>query len=198
MILQFDEEVLAAEDVLEPGRGFERGLLFTLQDQLRHEAAETASRRGDPGMPSLEQLPVAARLVVVAVEVGVARDLDEVAVALVRLGEHREVEDLVLAALRPVEARRVREVALHADDRLDADLVRGLVHRQSAVHVAVVGDAYGGLAIGRRGRDDLADPRRTVEHRVLGVQMEMYKRLRHGYPQSSTRVVHTLWRTTRL
>ena len=42
-----------------------------------------------------------------------------------------------------------------------------------AVHVAVVGDADRGLAVGRGRGHDLADPRRTVEHRVLGVQMQM-------------------------
>ena len=47
VVLELDEEVLAAEDVLEPRRRFERGLLVALQDQLRHEPAEAARRRGD-------------------------------------------------------------------------------------------------------------------------------------------------------
>ena len=126
---------------------------------------------------TLEQLPVAARLVVVAVEVRGARHLDEVAIALVRLGEHREVEDLVLGALRAVEARGVGEVALHAEHRLDARVARRFVERQDAVHVAVVGDAHRGLTVGRRRRDDLADARSTVEHRVLGVEVQMDERI---------------------
>ena len=85
----------------------------------------------------------------------------------------------MLGALRPVEARRVGEVALHPEHRLDAGVVRGLVHRERAVHVPVVGDADRGLAVGGRRRDDLADPRRTVEHRVLGVEMQMDERIRH-------------------
>ena len=177
VVLQLDEEVVAAEDVLEARRRFERGLLVARQDQLRDEPAEAAGRRGDALVVTLEQLPVAARLVVVAVEVRAARDLDEVAVALVGLGEHREVEDLVLGALRPVEARRVGEVALHAEHRLDAGVARGRVHRERAVHVPVVGDADRGLAVGGDRRDDVADPRRTVEHRVLGVQMQMDERI---------------------
>ena len=163
--------------LLEPRRRLQRGLGLVLQDQLRHETAEAARRRADALVMALEQLPVAARLVVVAVEVRGARDLDEVAVALVRLGEHREVEDLVLGALRAVEARRVGEVALHAEHRLDARLARRLVERQDAVHVAVVGDPDRGLTVGRRRRDDLADPRRTVEHRVLGVEVQMDERI---------------------
>ena len=38
VVLQLDEEVLAPEDVLEARRGFERGLLVALQDQLRARA----------------------------------------------------------------------------------------------------------------------------------------------------------------
>ena len=178
VVLQLDEEVVAAEDVLEARRGFERGLVLVAgEDELRHEAAEASGRRGDALVVALEQLPVAAGLVVVAVEVRGARDLDEVAVALVRLGEHREVEDLVLGPLRPVEARRVGEVALHAEHRLDARVARRLYIGSDAVHVAVVGDADRGLTVGRDGRDDLADPRRTVEHRVLGVEVQVDERI---------------------
>ena len=60
--------------------------------------------------------------------------------------------------------------------------------RSDAVHVAVVGDADRRLAVGGRRRDDLADPRRTVEHRVLGVQVQMDEGIGHAY--SAGRVVH--------
>ena len=49
---------------------------------------------------------------------------------------------------------------------------------QRAVHVAVVGDADGRLPVGGGGRDDFTDPRGPVEHRVLGVQMQMDERIR--------------------
>ena len=156
---------------------FERGLLVAGEDQLRDEPAEAPARGRDAGVVALEQLPVAARLVVVAVEVRAARDLDEVAVALVGLGEHREVEDLVLGPLRAIEARRVGEVALHAEHGLHVGLARRGVHRQRAVHVAVVGDADRGLAVGGDRGHDVADPRCTVEHRVLGVQVQMDERI---------------------
>ena len=51
------------------------------------------------------------------------------------------------------------------------------VHRERAVHVAVVGDADRGLAVGGDRGDDVADPRRTVEHRVLGVQVQVNERI---------------------
>ena len=80
----------------------------------------------------------------------------------------------------PLEARRVGEVALHAEHGLDVGLARRRVHRERAVHVPVVGDADRGLTVGGDGRDDLADARRTVEHRVLGVQMQMDERVALG------------------
>ncbi len=179
VILELDEEVLAPEDVLEPRRRGERGLVVTLQDQLRDEAAEAATRRDDALVVLLEQLPVAARLVVVAVEVRGAVDLDEVAVALVRRREHREVEDLVVGALGPFEARRVGEVALHPEHGRDAGIVRRPVELEDPVHVAVIGDPHRGLTVGGRGGDDLVDARGTVEHGVLGVEMEVDERIGH-------------------
>ena len=59
-------------------------------------------------------------------------------------------------------------------------VARGLVHVEDAVHVPVVGDADRRLAVRPRRRDDVADPRRTVEHRVLGVHVEMDERLTHS------------------
>ncbi len=56
-------------------------------------------------------------------------------------------------------------------------VARRFVERQDAVHVAVVGDADRRLAVGRRRGHDLADPRRTVEHRVLGVEVQMDERI---------------------
>ena len=100
VVLELDEEVIAPEDVLEARRGFEGSLLVAGEDQLRDQPTQAPTRGGDALVMTFEQLPVAARLVVVAVEKRGARDLDEVAVALVGLGEHREVEDLVLGALR--------------------------------------------------------------------------------------------------
>ena len=48
-----------------------------------------------------------------------------------------------------------------------------LVQLERAVHVPVVGDADRGLPVGGGRGHDLADPRRTVEHRVLGVEVQM-------------------------
>jgi hypothetical protein len=170
--------VLATEDVLEARRGFERGLLLPLQDQLRDETAEAPGRDRDALVVGLEQLPVGARLVVVAVEEREARDADEVAVAPLGLREHREVEDLVLRPLGTLEPRGVGEVALQSEHGFDAGGLGRGVQLQRAVHVPVVGDSDGRLPVGGCGRDDLADPRGPVEHRVLGVEVQVDEGIR--------------------
>jgi len=59
-------------------------------------------------------------------------------------------------------------VGLGADDRRDAALAALFVEVEDAVHVAVIGDRQSGLAIGHRSGNQISDPRRPVEHRVLG------------------------------
>ena len=170
-----------------------RAGFVVLEQRLQHLTAEAAGRRDDPLVMVLEQLPVHLGLLVVALEVRAARELDQVPVAGERLGERGQVVvrlaaaldlaagvvDLAVAPRRSLGAVLVRLVELGADDRRDADVARRLVHVEDAVHVAVVGDPDRRLAVVRRGRDDIADPRRTIEHRVLGVHVEMDERLTH-------------------
>ena len=54
-----------------------------------------------------------------------------------------------------------------------------LVEVEDPVHVAVVGDADRRLAVGRGRGHDVVDPGRAVEHRVLGVHVEVGERVAH-------------------
>ncbi len=194
VVLELDEEAVAPEDVLEPARDRERTRVVVLEQRLEHLAPEAAGGRDDPFVVVLEQLPVHLGLLVVALEVRAARELDEVAVAGQRLRQRGQVVvrlapaldlapgvvDLAVATRRALGAVLVGLVELGPDDRDDPDLAGGLVHVEDAVHVAVVRDAERGLAVRRRGRDHVADPRGTVEHRVLGVHVEMDERLAHS------------------
>src|SRR6202011_2393362 len=58
MVLQLDEELVAAEDVLEPRRGGARRLEVAPQEVLENHATEAASRGDDPLVPAGHQLPV--------------------------------------------------------------------------------------------------------------------------------------------
>ena len=85
-------------------------------------------------------------------------------------------------APRAVEPAGRDHVGLGADDRREVGLASGLVEVEDAVHVPVVGDADRGLAVGRGLGHDVLDPGRAVEHRVLGVQVEVHERLGQRFP----------------
>ncbi len=138
------------------------------------------------------RLPVTPGLVEIPREVGLGRELDDVLVARRALGQQGQVVVELLAPLalaaavidatpsgRPLEPALTGHVGLDAQHRDDAGLPRRSVEVEDAVHVAVVGDSDGGLAIGDRGGDDVVDPGRPVEHRVLGVDMEMGETVSH-------------------
>ena len=94
----------------------------------------------------------------------------------------------MLVAPRAVVAARGDHVGLGADDRREVGVARGAVEVEDAVHVPVVGDADRGLAVGGGGGHDVGDPGRAVEHRELGVQVEMDERL--GQRRADLPVIH--------
>ena len=78
VVLQLDEEVVAPEDVLQPG-----GAALCLgrvagEQRLQHDPAEAAGGGDDALVVALEQLPVDPGLVVVALEVGGRGQLHQV------------------------------------------------------------------------------------------------------------------------
>ena len=202
VILEFDEQVVAPEDVLETSRFLDRTLLVAIEQRLQHLATE-ASRGGDePVGVLLEQFPVHSGLVVVALHEREARQLDQVLVAGLVLGQQREVVVELLAALgvaaRVVDASTPRgalgaavvgHVRLGADDRLDPLLVALLVEVQRAVHVAVIGHPDRRHAVLHRLGHQFVQPRRPVEHRELGVDVEVGEGIGHG---------SCLWGVTRM
>ena len=58
-------------------------------------------------------------------------------------------------------------------------LAAGLVKVDDAVEVAVIGDAYCGLTIRFGGKHHLLNACGSVEHRVLGVVMQVDEALSH-------------------
>ncbi len=159
-------------------------------------SAEASRGRDDALAVVVEKLPVDAGLVVVALEIGPTRQLDEVLVTDLVLGQQAQVivelARIGLAArvvetpsaLRPLAAMIVGHIGLGADDRLDADILACLVEVEDAVHVAVVGHRHRRLAIERRRSCQVADSRRPVEHRELGVHVKMGERTSHETPTS--------------
>ena len=205
VVLDLDEEVVATEDVLEAGGLGQRRVEALVHERLQHVAAEAAGGGDDALVVLGERVPVDPGLVVVALHVGAAGQLDDVPVADVVLGQQRQVVVELAATLdvaagvvdlapsgRPLEAGVVGHVGLGADDRRDPRVTAGLVEVEDPVHVAVVGDPHGRLAVRDRRGDDVADARRAVEHRVLGVLVQVDEAVRHlslpvrgGHPRPS-------------
>ena len=190
VILQFDEQVVLAEDLLQSSGLVECAFLVAVEQRLQHVPTE-APGGGDQSIGVLlEQLPVDPRLVVVALEERQARELDQIAIAGFVLGQQGEVVVELFAAFgvaarvvdaaasgRPFGAVVVGHVGLGADDRLDALLAAFLVELERAVHVAVIGHADRRLAVGDRLGDQFVEARRPIEHRELGVDVEVAERV---------------------
>ncbi len=206
VVLELDEEGAASEYVLEARRVVACGGVVPRHELLAHQTAEAPARRDQTRTVLLQELEVDARLVIEAVEVRVRGDLDQVPVPVVRLGEQRQVVDVVLGALRPVEPAGADEICLAPDDGSQVRFARRSVEVEDAVHVAVVGDADRGLAVGFGGGNDVGDPGGAVQHRELGVQMQVHERAPQGAATPSSRpgrsrprptgVWMTLWRIT--
>ena len=184
VVLEFEIEVLRAHRLLEP---IERraGLgEVILDDGLGNLAGETARERDQALAVRGEDFLVDARLVVIALQMGRGRELDEVFVAhLVLRQEHEMIVNIAATAaaagllLQP--AARC-DIDFATDDGLDALLPRRLVEINRAIEHAVVGERKRGELQFVRAVDQLVEPAGAVEQAVFGVKVEMDKvRMRH-------------------
>jgi hypothetical protein len=175
VVLDLDEVVLAPEDVDEP-RGRLAGVLPAVVEQvLGHERRQAAREADQAPRMAGERLQVRPRLVVEALQVGVAHELQEVLVALDVPGQEAEVEDapaLVAAALL-LEARALGKVELAADQRLDPLALRRRVEVYGAKQVAVVGEREGAHPELARPVRQPVDPAGPVQQAVVRVDVEM-------------------------
>ena len=65
---------------------------------------------------------------------------------------------------RPLEPGVVGHVGLSAEDGLNPSITTCPVEIQDPIHVSVVGDSQGCLAVGHGGVHQVADPGRPVQH----------------------------------
>ncbi len=147
VILNFEEEVAAAEHGFELASGFLGEVVVALHDVLRDFSSETAGEADEAFGVFGEEVLADAGFFVEAVEGGLGGEADEVAVACFVFGEDEKVVVLgvgvgVLAEVGLFFA----DVELAAEDGLEALLVHGVEEVDRAVDVAVVGDGGGGLA----------------------------------------------------
>ena len=147
--------------------------LVDLALQAAAEAEDALAVAGQRGL-------VGARLVVETVEVGLRHDSDEVAVTGRVLDQQRKVRVGLAPRDRPL-LRQIarRQVDLAADDRVDPCLQGFLLELHRAVEVAVVGQCYRRHPEVGHAPDQILDPDRPVEERILAVQVEMDEAVGH-------------------
>ncbi|CAK8716476.1 hypothetical protein LDFHOB_05810 [Candidatus Electronema aureum] len=129
-----------------------------------------------------EQLAVNARLVVEARCLRHRSQLHQVAVAVLVHRQEDEVE-VVARALVVNEMVGLGDVQLAADDGAQSGFLGLGVELQRAVHGPVVSDSHGVHAVFFGLVDQVADADGTVEHRILGVDVEVGERGRHFLSQ---------------
>ena len=163
-------QVVVVEDLAAPARQGERFVVAAVQQVAMHFARVAARQRDDARSVLFEQLPVHAGLVVVALQVGLGDELQQVAIApLVSRQQGEVVRRLVLHVARaPVSGR---DVGLDADDGLDAAGARLSIEIDDAVEGAVVGDGAGLLAQLLYAIEQLGYPREAVEEAVFGMKV---------------------------
>jgi hypothetical protein len=177
-VLDLDECGLRAEDVAKSAQLRFRFVTIAVLQGLA-DAAREATGQGDQAFRALrKELPVDPRLVVVPLEKTRRGELDQVRVALVRLGQKSQVR----VALR-LRAAIVGDVDLAADNRLDSLLSSFAVELDSTGERTVIRERdRGHLELGRAG-GKVGNAARSVEDRVLGVDVQVdERRLRHGRP----------------
>ena len=193
MVHQLQEVVLGSEDLPPLGGRLQRFAVLPEPQPGLHLTGRATGGGDDAGGVLGDQLGVHPRpLAQLALERGQRRQLEQVAQTGGVLGDHGQVRVGAAAghvvALLPriapqnaagLETRTGRDVGLDTDDRLDTRSSGPVVELAGAEHVAVVGHPDRGHLQPLRLGEHRRDLRGTVQHRVLGVVMQVHERLAH-------------------
>ena len=162
LVLHLEEEVVLAQDVAQPARGFERRPRLLDLEGARHLAFQAAAEPDQACRMPCQQVLVDARAVVEPFRVTSRHQLDQVLVAFVRLGEQHE---MIRLGLRPalVEPAALGDVDLAAQDGLQPALPRVIVKDDRGEHVAVLGHGQRRHLQLHRFVEQFVDPAGAVE-----------------------------------
>ena len=173
VILQFQEEILLAEEVA-VFVGQALGFVVAIGQQGFVDIAAQACRERDQAFRmARQQVFIDARLVIETVQVTGGDQLDQVAVAGLVLAQQHQVVVAVGIALDGLAL--LRDVHFAADHRMDALLLGLVVELHRAEQIAVVGHGDGGHLLLLHLLHQLRDFAGSIEQRVVGVAMQMNK-----------------------
>jgi len=192
VVHQFDEIVAGAEDVAEFGRRG-AGLFVLPQPEVGlHLTRRAPGGRDAAGGVALQQFPVGSRFVEEPFQRRQRTQPEQVVHPGVVLRPDGEVgvgalgRDVVAGAVAELHAFALAavglggEVGLQTDDRLDRGALRRFVELVGAEQVAVVGDRQGRHPHPFGPGEQVAQPGGAVQHRILGMAVQMYEPIRHG------------------
>ena len=179
VILQFDEEIAASEDVQILLRHLPGFVVAPVEQKFRQVARKAGGEGDEAAGVFFQQFVVHARAVVKAAREALGDEAGEVFVALVVLAEQNEVGILAKGGLLFVHVRA--DVHLAADDGMDARVLAGAVKVHHAVHHAVVGDGAGVHAQLLQARHEGLDGAGAVQEAVFRVQVQVCKHLSSRY-----------------
>src|SRR6185369_4073435 len=180
LVLNFEKEIVTAKDVTVGGGHLFRSLVLLLGQKFGYFSFQ-ASRERDETFGVLGEESLAdARLVIEAVQRCFRGDADEVAVALFVLRQHQQMS--VGVALRrgtlDVVVLLLTDIEFTSDDGFDASLMGSINEVYGAENVAVIHHSDGRHPQFLHPRDEFLHIASTVEHRIVGMKMEVYE-LRH-------------------
>ena len=183
LILNLEIKILFAENVCEGSGGRARGVVIVLHQALGDFALQAAGEADQPTRVLGEKLFADARLVIKAVQRGLRRDLDQIAVAFFIFGEHQQVV-VGIAFRRRAVVVFFADVKFAADDGFHVVLLCRINEVHRAKNIAMVGHGHGGHAHFFDTLAELFDITGAVEQGVVGVQVQVNK-LGHGLGKAS-------------
>ena len=173
VILDFDEEILPAEEADVSFNRAMRGFVLTVQKRLRHLALQARGQADQPLRAPLEQPVINAGAVIKPARPRVGDEVGEVFVARFVFTQQDEV--VIIARHGAAIVHIGADITFAADDGMDAELFGGGVKIDRAVHHAVIGDGAVTHALVANRFHERIDAAGAVEQAVFRMQMKMIK-----------------------
>ena len=178
LILNLEIEIAAPKNVPVLAR-HRLALLIAARTQLLTQFATEAARKPDQALRVLRQIFLAhARLAIEPMQACLARQPDQVAVALFVFRQHQQVVVLVVGRLGTM-VLGLAHVELAPQNRLDALLFRRIEKVHSPIDIPVVGHRDRRLPQRRHPVHKLVNVASPIQQRVFRMQMQMRK-FSHG------------------
>ncbi len=179
VLLEFEEEVVLAEQVVVPVQAAAGGLDLTLADEPRHFGRHAAGGADQPLGVAGQEILVDARIIIEPLQLSRRSDLEQVLITGLIFCQQEQMGGAPVFLGVVVLHAAGGHVGLQADDGLDAGIFAGVVKLDHAEHGAVVGDRQGGHVHFFGALDQLLDIAEAIQEGIFGMYVQVGKG--HGY-----------------